>query len=86
MRYGIIGSRSSKVKNHIGLIHSDGRCVKLNIFNKYQSSMLLGRNKKLFQELLVLLNKYYDLEDLNKKNKSNLTQKKYKRIKKGTLK
>ena len=85
MKYGIIGygtGRKCYFKRHFGLIYYNGDGnIKLTLLNKSHSAIIKGRNKKLFNKILKLLNKSYDLEDLNKKNNSSLKLKRYKRIK-----
>ena len=87
MRYGIICSQKGSRKAHIGMIYSyHGGDIKLDLRNKRNSLILRGRNKKLFRELLKTINKFYTLEDLNKKNKSGLAcRNKNIKIRKGTL-
>lgn len=90
MRYGIINKNNRNPKKHYGLIElnkngSYGN-IYLNIMNKSNSNQIGVRNKELFFELLKTINKFYPLEDLNKKNKSGLTQKQYKKIEIGEFK
>ncbi len=88
MRYGIIGKgKNSSYKRHFGLLYTDGNGnIKLNLNNHCGSGNIRSRNKKVFQEILIVLNKYYNLEDLNKKNTTRLCQKNHKKIKKGEIK
>lgn len=72
MRYGIIGqAHPTRAKRHFGLLYDDGDgTITLKLINKGSSCKIRGRNKKIFQEILNILSKYYKIEDLNRKNKS----------------
>lgn len=69
MKYGIVSNlRSVTKKRHYGVVQTKVRDnivdeIKIHIMNKRNSHQLRNRNKKLFQELLKLINKYYVLED-----------------------
>ena len=62
-----------------------GNEIKINIINRYSSNKLQGRNKKLFDELMEVINKYYDLEENNSKC-SNRASHPRNKIKKGSYK
>jgi len=71
VRYGIIGygaGRKSTFKRHFGLIYNNGDGdINLTLLNKSHSKIIKGRNVRLFNKFLRLLNKHYDLENLNEK-------------------
>ncbi len=69
MRYGILGNTGRKTHN--GLIFSDGNGnIKLTLSNKKGSTNQQGRHKKLFFDIIRVINKEYKIEDLNTVTKS----------------
>ena len=49
--------------------------IKIDIINRYGSTQLKNRNKILFDELIKVIRKHYDLEDNNSNHKNRSSHK-----------
>ncbi len=67
------GYANIKLKGDTG---GTAQIIKIEIINRYNSQQLKNRNNILFDKIIQLINKYYDLEINNSKCKSRVSHSK----------